>query len=65
MTSEGAVSVAATLADAVDTSPTGQMAPSYSWDGTKWVLTDLALCGFHGGYWGTDPTVEFISVCSS
>jgi hypothetical protein len=65
VTSEGAVSVAATLADAVDTSPTGRFAPSYTWNGTKWVLTDLALCGFHGGAWGSDPTVEFISVCSS
>jgi hypothetical protein len=65
VTSEGAVSVAATLADAVDSSPTGQMAPSYTWNGTAWVLTGTALCGFHGGAWGPDPTVEFISVCSS
>jgi hypothetical protein len=65
VTSEGAVSVAATLADAVNTSPTGKMAPSYTWDGTAWVLTEEALCGFHGGAWGSEPTVEFISVCSS
>ena len=65
VTSESAVSVVATLADAVGTSPTGQMAPSYTWDGTAWVLTETALCGFHGGAWGPDPTFEFISVCSS
>lgn len=65
VTSEGAVSVAATLADAVGTSPTGRMAPTYTWNGTAWELTETALCGFHGGYWGTEPSVEFISVCSS
>ena len=65
VTSGGAVSVVATLADAVDASPTSQMAPTYTWDGTAWVLTGTALCGFHGGAWGPDPSVEFISVCSS
>jgi hypothetical protein len=65
VTSQGAVSVAATLADAVDTSPTSQMAPSYTWNGKAWILTETALCGFHGGAWGPEPTVEFISVCSS
>lgn len=65
VTSGGAVSVAATLADAVNPSPTNQMAPSYTWNGTAWVLTETALCGFHGGAWGPEPTVEFISVCSS
>jgi hypothetical protein len=65
VTSDGAVTVASTLADAVDPSPTNQMAPSYSWNGTTWELTETALCGFHGGAWGPEPTVEFISVCSS
>lgn len=65
VTTDGAVTVAATLADAANTSPTGQMAPSYTWNGTAWVLTETALCGFHGGAWGPEPTVEFISVCSS
>ena len=65
VTTEGATTVAATLADAVDPSPTNQMAPSYTWDGTAWVLTEEALCGFHGGAWGPEPIVEFISVCSS
>ena len=65
VTSKGALTVAATLADAANTSPTGQMAPSYTWNGTAWELTETALCGFHGGAWGPEPTVEFISVCSS
>jgi hypothetical protein len=65
VTSAGANSVASTLADAVGPSPTNKMAPSYTWNGTAWVLTELALCGFDGGAWGPEPTVEFISVCSS
>lgn len=65
VTSEGARSVVSSLADAVGTSPTGKMAPSYTFTGKKWVLTETALCGFHGGAWGPEPTVEFISVCSS
>jgi len=65
VTSEGAFTVASTLADATNTSPTSQMAPSYTWNGTAWELTETALCGFHGGAFGPYPTVEFISVCSS
>jgi hypothetical protein len=65
VTSNGAVAVAGTLADASTTSTTNQMSPSYDWNGTAWVLTDTTLCGSHSGAWGPDPTVEFISVCSS
>jgi len=65
VTSDGAVSVASTLADAVDPSPSNKMAPSYTLNGTTWELTETALCGFHGGAWGPEPTVEFISICSS
>ena len=65
VTQDSAVSVVASLADASNVSPTSQMAPSWTLEGTTWVLTEKALCGFHGGAWGPGPTVEFVSVCSS
>ena len=65
VTRDGAVTVAAAMADATNDSPFGQMAPSWSWNGTTWVATGTASCGFHGWQWGTHPTIEFISACPS
>ena len=65
VTRDGGLPVAATTADATNDSSTGQMAPSWRWNGTAWVASGTASCGFHGWQRGKYPTVDFISACPS
>jgi hypothetical protein len=66
VTKNGATPVAAAEADA--TKPANRMAPDWSWtsSGVQQLGSGSSRCGGSGGSWGgTNPTVEFISVCPS
>jgi hypothetical protein len=65
LTSESALPVAATTADATG-GPPSQMEPSWYWNGTAWKLAGTGSCGGYSWAWGGPyPTVEFISACAS
>jgi hypothetical protein len=64
VTKDGATPVAAAEADA--TKPADHMAPDWTWtsSGVQRLGSGSSRCGGSGGGWGgTGPTVEFISVC--
>jgi hypothetical protein len=64
VTKDGAIPIAAAEADA--TKPADHMAPDWTWtsSGVQRLGSGSSRCGGSGGGWGgTDPTVEFISVC--
>jgi hypothetical protein len=65
VTQAGAQTVAATMADATNDSPTGATAPSWTLSGTTWIAGGTPTCGFRGWSWGPVPTLEFISACPS
>jgi hypothetical protein len=64
VTRDGARSVAAATADASN-GPFSQTEPSWTWNGTSWHSTGSGGCGSQSFYWGTYPTIEFVSACPS
>ena len=65
VTRNGAVPVAAATVEASNSSSSGQMVPEFVWDGTAWRSAGAVSCGGQSWSWGTDPSIDFISVCPS
>src|SRR5262249_5613451 len=65
VTQDGALPVAAATTDATNVGSSGQMEPSFAWNGKTWRQVGIGSCGGRGWAWGgISPTIDFISACS-